>query len=60
LGQSDISVLRKADINLKMSVIRKKFDKQKKEMENAANKEVWKPKLVVVVTLSFYRLLNEW
>jgi len=45
-----------------MSVIRKKFDKQRKKMENAANKEVWKLKikLGVVVTLSFYRPLNEW
>jgi len=43
-----------------MSVIRKNFDKQKKEMENAANKEVWKLRFKVVSTLSFYRPLGEW
>jgi len=43
-----------------MSVIRKNFDKQKKEMENAVNKEVWKVESQIVVTLSFYRPLGEW
>jgi len=43
-----------------MSVIRKNFDKQKKEMENAVNKEVWKVESQIEVTLSFYRPLGEW
>jgi len=43
-----------------MSVIRKNFDKQKKEMENAVNKEVWKVESQIEVTPSFYRPLDEW
>jgi hypothetical protein len=40
LGQSDISVLRKAELKDRLGNIRKVFDKQMKEKETLANKAV--------------------
>lgn len=40
LGQADISVVRKAELKERLGVVRKAFDKQIKEKEAAANKEV--------------------
>ncbi|KAG6813654.1 hypothetical protein H0H92_008891 [Tricholoma furcatifolium] len=39
LGQSDISIIRKAEMRDRLGAIRKAFDKQVKEKETAANKE---------------------
>ncbi|KAG5646319.1 hypothetical protein DXG03_003916 [Asterophora parasitica] len=39
LGQSDISVIRKAELKDRLTAARKAFDKQIKERETAANKE---------------------
>ncbi|GLB37216.1 putative catalyzes the attachment of alanine to tRNA(Ala) in a two-step reaction alanine is first activated by ATP to form Ala- AMP and then transferred to the acceptor end of tRNA(Ala) [Lyophyllum shimeji] len=39
LGQSDISVIKKAELRDRLAVVRKAFDKQIKEKETAANKE---------------------
>ncbi len=40
LGQTDISVLRKAELKDRLTSIRKAFDKQMKEKEAAAHKQV--------------------
>ncbi|KAF8070257.1 tRNA synthetases class II (A)-domain-containing protein [Lyophyllum atratum] len=39
LGQSDISVIKKAELRDRLAVVRKAFDKQIKEKEAASNKE---------------------
>lgn len=40
LGQADISVILKAGLKERLTVVRKAFDKQIKEKEGAANKQV--------------------
>jgi alanyl-tRNA synthetase len=45
LGQADISVVLKAELE-RLAVVRKAFDKQIKEKEAAANKEVCQPLLI--------------
>jgi alanyl-tRNA synthetase len=46
LGQAEISVLRKAELKDRLTAIRKAFDKQAKEKEAAANKEVSSSRLI--------------
>lgn len=57
LGQAEISVTRKADLKERLAAIRKAFDKQVKEKEAAANKEVaMLPRLVLIQLTNVFRL----
>jgi alanyl-tRNA synthetase len=40
LGQANISVIKKAELKDRLATIRKSFEKQLKDIENAANKKV--------------------
>ena len=40
MNQADISVIKKSELVERLSAIRKAFDKQRKDKENAANKAV--------------------
>lgn len=58
LGQANISVIKKAELKDRLATIRKSFEKQLKEIENAANKKVRQRVHVLWHFDSVYRLLK--